>query len=288
MARRSGSLPPVQPNAGIRAEYARRLAMLVGEMHNSVLYWLSAAYKAHEPEMAQDAVPAVELRKKIRTLAKRWQKRFDLLGPEVAKLFADGNRARADRVFASQLRKNGLAVKFRMTDTMRDVMHATVGENVALIKSIPQQYFTQLEVAVMQSASAGRDLQSLTQAIGDKVDLSRIRMGRKPGESDKSLAARTQRRTELIARDQNNKMTAAFNRVRQVELGIKEAIWMHSSAGKEPRPEHVKWGREQTKYDVDKGMWSDVAGKYVWPGTEINCRCTSRSIIPGLSRHKDL
>jgi len=44
-------------------------------------------------------------------------------------------------------------------------------------------------------------------------------------------------------------------------------------------PEFAANGKE---YDVDKGMWLEQ--RWTWPGREINCRCVSRSIIPGLSK----
>jgi hypothetical protein len=37
------------------------------------------------------------------------------------------------------------------------------------------------------------------------------------------------------------------------------------------------------KYDVEKGMYDPAVGKFVFPGELPNCRCLSRSVIPGLS-----
>ena len=68
--------------------------------------------------------------------------------------------------------------------------------------------------------------------------------------------------------------------VRRIELGITSAIWIHSGAGKEPRPSHVKAGADKLEFELSKGAYID--GKYILPGTEINCRCVSRSIIKGL------
>jgi uncharacterized protein with gpF-like domain len=87
------------------------------------------------------------------------------------------------------------------------------------------------------------------------------------------------RRAALIARDQNNKAKAVYENVRRQELGIEEATWMHSSAGKEPRPTHV--AMNEKRYKLGQGMWDSGEGEYVWPGQLINCRCTSRAVIPG-------
>jgi uncharacterized protein with gpF-like domain len=275
-------LPPVHPNAGIECAYRRRLDALIAQMHNSVVYWLSAGYRANPPVFAQDDLPAQALRKIIAELSKRWQRRFNDLSQEMAVYFATNVHDRVDGALSAMLAKYGFAIRFRMTRTMRDALAATVGENVALIRSIPQKYFTDIQTEVMRSAAAGRDLKTLTDFLGPKVDLARIRMGERPGESSKSYLARTWRRAALIARDQNNKATATMIRTRQADLGITQAIWMHSGGGHEPRPDHVAWGREKKRYDVENGMWSEVEQKWIYPGELINCRCTSRSIIPGL------
>ncbi len=87
----------------------------------------------------------------------------------------------------------------------------------------------------------------------------------------------TKRRAAFIARDQNNKATAVFERTRHVEIGVTEAIWLHSAGGKVPRPEHVAFSGK--KYDIRKGAY--LEGKWTWPGVEINCRCVSKPVIPG-------
>jgi uncharacterized protein with gpF-like domain len=91
----------------------------------------------------------------------------------------------------------------------------------------------------------------------------------------------TKRRAALISRDQNNKATAVITRVRQQELGVAEAIWVHSTAGKTPRPTHVKAGRERVRYAIAEGWYDPHEKKNVWPGELINCRCVSRAVIPG-------
>ena len=72
-----------------------------------------------------------------------------------------------------------------------------------------------------------------------------------------------------------------MNRARQVELGIKEAVWIHSNAGETPRPTHLKAGRDRVRYDVSKGWWDPAVQEYILPGQLINCRCSSRSVIKG-------
>ena len=252
------TLEPVRPNAGVQADYRKRLDAMIEEMHESILYWLSASYKANEPEMAQDESPAAALRASMRKLSRRWNRNFDKGAQKLARYFAKSVADRADDSLMAKLKKAGFTVEFKMTAAANDVMQATIGEQVGLIKSIAQQHLSEVEGMVMRSVSQGRNLGELTKELQERYGV-------------------TKRRAALIARDQNNKATASINRVRQQDLGITEAIWMHSHGGKEPRPSHV--AANGKKYNIAEGMYLD--GKWVWPGTEINCRCVSRSVIPG-------
>jgi SPP1 gp7 family putative phage head morphogenesis protein len=255
-------LRPVHANAGLRAAYRRKLLALVDEMVASYRYWLTAAYRANPPAMAQDATPAKELERELKRLAKRWQKRFDQSADDLAAYFAKATANRSSAQLQSILKRGGWTVKFKMTGAMRDVMAATIAENTALIKSIPQEFHTQVEGLVMRSVTVGRDLSILSKELQKRFDVPR-------------------RRAELISRDQNNKMTASFTRVRYLELGIKEAIWLHSSGGKTPRPTHVK--NSGKRYDVEKGWYDPAVKKFIHPGELVNCRCVSRPVVRGFS-----
>lgn len=253
-------LGAVRPNAGIEAAYRARLDAMIGEMQRSLVHWLRAAYRKNPPKMANDASPAADMRAAMAELTARWQRQFDRAAPELAKYFTTKMANRSDATLRAILRRGGFSVTFKMTAEANDVMQATIGEQVGLIKSIASQHLADVEGLVMRSVAQGRDLGKLTDALEHRYALTR-------------------RRAALIARDQNNKATATMTRVRQQGLGITQAVWKHSHAGKEPRPSHV--AADGTIYDVDKGLILD--GEQVWPGTAINCRCTSKPLIPGFS-----
>lgn len=251
----------VHPNKGVEMQYRRALDDLVAEMSNSFEYWLSAAYKANPPrmEVAMDALPSSELSKRLSELGKRWIKKFDDMADKIATKFATSGRKATDSAFQSALRDAGFTVEFKITPVMRDAMNATITENVGLIKSIPQQYLTDVEGIIMRGFSQGRDLKTISDDLQSRYGV-------------------TKRRAALIARTQSNMLTATVTQARRVELGLFEAIWVHSSAGKEPRPSHVKAGREKQKFDVREGCLID--GEKILPGVKINCRCSSRTILP--------
>ena len=257
-------LRPLSPSAAIGARYRAGIEALVEEMCASVEHWVRAAYKANAPhaDVVFDAMPADEMAKVVGELRTRWHKNFTKGAQRLAAHFAKKASKRVDAELRAILSDSGLSVEFEMTKLQKDIAKAVVHENVGLIKSIPEQYLKKVETVVMQSVQTGRD-------VGQLMDDLRGQFGV------------TKRRASLIARDQNNKATAAFNRARQVELGVEEAVGQHSHGGKDPRPSHVKAGREGARYRVTEGWFDPDEQKHVWPGTLINCRCTSRSVIKG-------
>lgn len=268
MPSRPRTIAPVRASAALEQAYLRRLYRLIEEMHRSLRWWISAAWRKRRPElhtlMAADESPAAALRDVMRRLQRQWTRRFNAAARDLADYFSTRMADRVDSVLTSALRKGGLSVRFQRSRAVNDVLQATVAENVSLIRSIAQRHLSQVEGMVMRSVQTGRDLEQLTADLHDQLGVS-------------------MRRARLIARDQNNKATAVIQRTRQAEIGITEAIWIHSAGGREPRPSHVKAGRERVRYDVREGWYDPDEGKHIWPGELINCRCVARPVVPGFS-----
>lgn len=263
MAKPPKTAAAVHANRGVEARYRRDLQRLIAEMQGSVEYWLAAGYKKNPPLMAelvaQDAAPSKAMQRIVNGLAKRWIKKFSDAAPKIADSYLKSMYKTTDAAFQKSLKDAGWAVEFTMTPVVRDAFAASLEANVGLIKSIPEKYLQQVEGVVMRSYSTGRDLATMTKEL-------------------RALYPITNRRAAFIALDQSNKANAVVQQARQLELGIKEAIWLHSGGGRHPRPEHVKAGKEKRRFNIAEGCLID--GKKILPGQEINCRCVSRVILP--------
>lgn len=244
-------------NRGVEAAYRKALTALIAEMHGSVAYWVIAGYRKTPPVLAHDSTPSQQMRKVLDDLAKRWKRKFEDAAPYIAELYLRKMFNSSDNSLKQALKDAGWSVKFKMTPAVRDAFNASLAENVGLIKSIPEKYLQQVEGIVMRAYSGGRNLKEMTEAIAELY----------PAAKD---------RATLIARDQSNKANSVVNRTRQLELGIKRARWMHSHGGKEPRLDHL--AADGKEYDIEKGCL--ISGEYIQPGEMINCRCTSRPILP--------
>ena len=172
-----------------------------------------------------------------------------------------------------QLRTRKFGIHFELTPEMRAIIQPEIAKNVSLIKHIPSQYFTEVEGLVMRAVAVGGDLKTLTDELHKRYGITLDRAGR-------------------IATDQNKKVNAVMNRVRQLELGITKAIWIHTQGGcavncTHPTAAEVRMSEAHKAfsgqtYDIAEGALID--GKRVWPGSESGCHCMSRSIMPELMR----
>lgn len=228
---------------------------MVADVERSV----KEAYQAAPPAMALDAPPVRTMQQQLREVGERWIKRFDDAAPKIAAAYLKGSFKQTDSEMRKALKESGWAIKFEMTPAMSEAFQASLAENVGLIKSIPEQYLQQVEGAVMRSYTRGRDLAALVKSL-------------------QQIYPRAANRAVFIARDQSNKANAVVTQARQLELGIVEAVWMHSHAGKVPRPTHVAMNGKT--YKVAQGMWDSAVRRWIFPGEEPNCRCTGRSVLP--------
>lgn len=256
--KRSIELSPVRPNAGIAAAYHKELRSLADAMTDEAMRMLKRCYKREEGAIALDASPASILRGAMKALSSTWLKRFDELADKLSRDIIGRSADNVDVSLRRALRKGGFTVKFKPTKAQKNVLEASIAENVALIKSIPEKYLTEVEGIVMRSVSKGFDAGQMAAQLQKRRGI-------------------TQRRAYTIASDQTRKATAAFARVRSVELGITEGIWKHSAGGKEPRKSHKDFSGKV--FDLREGHdFGDGFGP-VLPGEAINCRCYYTPVI---------
>lgn len=214
--------------------------------------------------MAHDAKnPATNLKKVVDKWSRAWQSKFDKTATKLAKQFADRTSKATEGAFMGALQEAGFIVKFKPSPPAMEAYQAVIGENVNLIRNLGRETLDDIQGKVWESVRNGHDMATLSKQLHEVHGING-------------------RRAALIARDQNAKAKAVLESVRRKELGIVEAIWQHSGGGVTPRPSHVKAGQDKVRFNVSTGWYDPAVKKYIWPGTEINCRCVSKAIIPGL------
>lgn len=257
------TLKPVRVPAAIESKYHKKLKALVEKTHKSLLYWLKAEYRKNEKLIADS--PTSSMSKELRRLKAYWRKMYGEEAEEIAKWFANQMRRHTAGNLQSQFRNvtkavGGFDLDFKyMSQKERFVFRAIVESNVNLIKSIGEQYLTQVEGIVLRSIEVGNDLGEMTEQLGSQYDI-------------------TMRRAAMISRDQTAKANENLSRTRLMDYGVTQARWMHTSSGKTYRESHVDMDGEI--YDLNQGCYDPDYGGYIHPAELVNCRCVCVPIIP--------
>lgn len=133
-------------------------------------------------------------------------------------------------------------------------IEAFTKENVALIRSIPEEALGQVERLVTRGLAQGARWEDMAADIADRLDVA-------------------ESRAALIARDQVGKFYGVVNQARQQDLGITTYVW-RTANDERVRDEHA--AREGKSFD-----WKDPP-EDGHPGISINCRCTAEPDIEGV------
>jgi SPP1 gp7 family putative phage head morphogenesis protein len=139
---------------------------------------------------------------------------IERLATETAQNLSAFQRQQLNRQITAAMGVNVLSVEPNLAPRVA----AFTAENVALIKSIPTQYFSDVEKRVTAAMRAGTLWPDLAKELQDRYDVS------------ESKAA-------LIARDQAGKFYGELNEARQTALGVEKFIW-RTAHDERVRPEH--------------------------------------------------
>lgn len=190
------------------------------------------------------------------SLVDKWQSRLNGLSERIASDLIGKSQTHYDKRLHNMLRKRGFTVNFKRTKYMEDQATIALEENIALIKSIGNQYMDKVRSAVWRSVKNGYDLESLVKQL-------------------KEIDGVEDRRAKNIAKDQCAKLNQAFEKARAEELGITDAIWVHSGASKEPRASHKK--ASGTRYKIAEGCFID--NEFIQPAWLPMCKCRAKLVI---------
>ncbi len=127
-------------------------------------------------------------------------------------------------------------------------------ENVSLIKSIPDQFFAQVEREVISGIRAGQRHTRLAETVRERFSVS-------------------ESRARLIARDQTNKFNGELNRARQEDLGVEHFIWRTAGDNRVREAHEALNGK---RFSWAKGANGE------FPGGPVQCRCTAEPDLAGL------
>lgn len=125
-------------------------------------------------------------------------------------------------------------------------------ENLALIRSLPENMISQLRGEFAKGLVGGKGMREMSRIVRERADVG-------------------SRRSEIIARDQISSLNGQLARYRQTRAGVTHYVW-NTMADERVRPTH-------RARDGKTFSWKDSP----IPGEEIMCRCTASPVLPELS-----
>lgn len=253
-------------NAAIQQRYMTKLDCLIGlmveETHKAIASLFDSDTAHNYFDYAEDASVSSQARIVTNKLNKRFADLFALRAKPLAESMVNQTDKDSSKTLHTSLKElsGGLSLRTSIIDNpLRNVITASVAENVALIKSIPSQYMLDVQGAVMRSITTGNGLQDLIPQLDKYAD-------------------ETKNRAKNIALDQTRKVYNNMNRDRMKALGVKRYEWIHSGGSVHPRPLHQEYNGRIFSFDKPP-IIDERTGERGIPGQAINCRCTMRPVI---------
>ena len=135
---------------------------------------------------------------------------------------------------------------------MREKMAMFTKQNVSLIKSIPDTYFSRIEGTITRGVMEGALASDIASDIAYEYDVA-------------------YNRAKLIARDQVSKFNSSLTEARQKDIGVKKYRWS-TSGDERVRPSHAE-------KDGNIYSWDEPPADTGHPGQDINCRCVAIAVF---------
>lgn len=249
-----------RPSKAYELEYRRKLQDLLHEMQEDVKKELTAYLKKNTAQDSDNDTWA----QIMKWLRKKWYKRYDEKSREFAKWITDKTRKRTSAQVMRKLKQMGMTLKPHYSKQDKEKIREITSNNVALIKSIPQQYLYTVQQAVNNAFIRGFDMQSATETINEILA---------------PVDEKSNNRAALLARDQINKTTQQFAIFEAKSVGATKGRWIHVPGKYSSRITHIKMNGQT--FNLDDGLYDADVHRNVKPGELIYCNCQFETLIPG-------
>lgn len=245
------------PNAGYEARYRREMVRIIKSMHSDVLKEVGGFYSI---ELASDA--KITFTKLMAMLRKKWYKVFEQRAKQMARWLVETVGKRTKDNIMNQLKKIGFIVNPQYDVSEKEIMKDMISKNVKLIKSIPQKYLRAVQDVVNEAWERGGDVEYIVKNIKNMV-------------SKKYKNA--ERRAELIARDQLNKITQQWAFHEAKACGATRGCWIHVPGEYTSRITHIHMNKKD--FDLNTGLYDEDVKRCVKPSELPFCQCQCQFIF---------
>lgn len=253
---------PIELPKAIGISYNAELQRMVRRIKKDIDQSIKPQVKDLEFEYTADSWADV-IEVSLAALRQRWSSAvFNRFAERMASKFVQAVNLQNQQQFQNQYKSFGINI-YAGNQAVSDYLDATVKDNVRLIKSIPDQYLTQVESIVLGNMRAGMRPSAINKQLQDQFGV-------------------TERRARVISRDQVSKASNGLAKKRMESSGFKYFQWIDSKDSR-VRSRHKHISNKVTKYGKGIYSFSDLPigeqGVPVAPGQPIQCRCVMRPVL---------
>lgn len=259
---------PLKPSAAAAMRYEREMDRLITQMAKEYEREIAKLYRRISGAALDGAIATMddnmgsESRILMNWLGEKWATRFRRASRDlVDRLVRQTDRAAGAQLGESLRELSGLtSIRVpKLPGALSERLTAATAENVALIRSIPEQYHYKVAGTLLRS------IQDAGWTDTEGVYQTALKEIRQAGIS-------THKRASLIARLETAKLTSMIQTERMKSVGVRRFTWRHSGGGAEPRQLHKEYDGQV--FDLDNPPIVDErTGERGLPGTTFNCRC---------------
>ncbi|CAM0040178.1 head morphogenesis [Vibrio phage K435] len=254
---------PIELPKAIGISYNAELQRMVRRIKKDIDQSIKPQVKDLEVEYTADSWADV-IEVSLAALRQRWSSAvFIRFAERMASKFVQAVNLQNQQQFQNQYKSFGINI-YAGNQAVSDYLDATVKDNVRLIKSIPDQYLTQVESIVLGNMRAGMRPSAINQQLQDQFGV-------------------TERRARVISRDQVSKASNGLAKKRMESSGFKYFQWIDSKDSR-VRSRHRHIANKVTKYGKGIYSFSDLPlndkGIPIAPSDDIQCRCVMRPVLP--------
>lgn len=252
---------PIYVSRKLELDYTRALLSIVDEMHKETVAMLMPLVE-RKPSVGDSRRQVADgllsdFKSAFSKVSLSIKNRVSNIADTLAELVVSKQNLEVDKQLIDLIQKQtGLGLSgLAQDEAIQEAIAVAKAAQIALIKSLPQQYLDRVE----QSVIAG--IQSGAGYFDEELD-----------EALAKIEKLTQNRAKLIARDQLGKVNSRISQVRQESLGITHYTWVSMrDLAVRGAPNYYSFYNHNRR-DRMVFEWANPVGDG-HPGQPVNCRC---------------
>lgn len=251
---------PLGPSAAVMGWANGRIMSVVNAMLADYRDQIKKAISDPEVQQfyAQDAAANSVFQRVMSALNKKWSDVFKGFSSQYSEEFVEKVDEHAKSSTWFSLNAAGIEQpRMKYNENVSNTLGAAKSFNSTLVTRVQEEVHEKIYNAVMLSLTSPNPEEQGASGIQNAL---------------KDIGITAKKRVELITRDQTSKVYSSLATERLRQNGCTHFKWLHSSAGKMPRQDHVDKDGEIFEID-DPRLWEGPKADQGPPGWAINCRC---------------